>query len=547
MTIISEVARKYARVEAEVLQRVENARRSMVPRSKRVVVIEQGIEHTLKVTREGVGPLNTQFGVFYHFSFYVDDKWTKYSVLVMAELSSDFYPKFKDGRDLLLRIDSGCETGQLFGDRTCECREQLELCLKKIAEKGEGIVVNIPRQDGRGLGLPFKLATLVLQGELGVHTIEASALLDPDGSRDVRTYAGVIGILKFLGIPGETRIHLASNNPKKSLVFAENGYQLCELEPMVVPPTEYTFPHLRAKQELFGHVDLVPESTVEQKGVFTSKWAEELRLVMEKKDTAVCCGLDPDLHRMPRVFQDTTSPELAIFDFLARVVDISINHVCAYKIQKAFFDLHADGHRLLARLISHIRTRDPETKVIIDCKIGDTDNTMRVYLEAIFSKFSADAVVLNPYMGSEVWDSLKSYPDKAGLLLIRTSNPGSSVIQDIPLQGGQPLWQRILAVLLREWEKGLTLIPILSEASGTDVSKVRKLLPDSMPVFLAGVGAQGGSIECVKALKDSRGAGVIVNSSRALLYPYAPEDENWAKAIEDSVEQMRTRINELRR
>ena len=122
----------------------------------------------------------------------------KYSVLAMGQLTPAFRLSFPGAEDLLLRIDSGCETGQLFGDRTCECHQQLDLCMQKIMRRGHGLIINIPFQDGRGMGLPFKLATLQLQLDLGVHTVDSFAMLDPDGRRDIRNYAGVIAILKFL-------------------------------------------------------------------------------------------------------------------------------------------------------------------------------------------------------------------------------------------------------------------------------------------------------------------------------------------------------------
>lgn len=254
----NEIAQRYSIPVEEVLECVERARRSMVPKTKNLDVVEGGKVWKLRVTREGLGPLKTVQGNFYQFSFKVDDKWGKYSVLIMSDLSQDFYPIFRDTQNLVLRTDSGCETGQLFGDLTCECREQLHQSMAKIAENGEGMVINIPRQDGRGMGLPFKLGTLRLQTELGVDTVESASMLEPDGSRDVRTYAGVVAILKFLQIPGQTLIHLKTNNPKKVEVFKENGYQVAP-EPNVISPTPDTIRHLRAKQKELGHIDLVIE------------------------------------------------------------------------------------------------------------------------------------------------------------------------------------------------------------------------------------------------------------------------------------------------
>ena len=117
----TDIAVRYGKTDVDVQRSVEIARRSLVPRTKSFTVVEFGRKLSISVTREGVGPLNTEFGEMHHFSFSLDDKWQKYSVLVLAPLDANFVPVFKNPTELVLRIDSGCETGQLFGDKTCEC------------------------------------------------------------------------------------------------------------------------------------------------------------------------------------------------------------------------------------------------------------------------------------------------------------------------------------------------------------------------------------------------------------------------------------------
>lgn len=236
---------------------VQAAAKAMSPRVLRTPVSESGSELILDVTRVGVGPLFTRAGQFHQFEFRVSDQWNKYVALVHADLDEDFMPVFRSQK-LLLRIDSGCETGQRYGDLTCDCADQLHRALLTIVESGEGLVINIPDQDGRGLGVSLKLATLFVQQQLGVDTVEASALLDPLATaRDQRTYAGVIGILKFFGIPTTNTICLLSNNPNKLEIFKQNGFTNSELMEITIPPTEHTYKHLRAKQEYFGHLNLV--------------------------------------------------------------------------------------------------------------------------------------------------------------------------------------------------------------------------------------------------------------------------------------------------
>ena len=206
---------------------LETLKKSMEIAPSRILVNENGKPQYYIVELKGVGRIKTNFGYFWQYDFRIDDDWEKYSVLVKARIDkSTFLPVFKNNEELVLRTDSGCETGQVFGDLTCECKEQLELAMKNISDEGEGMIVHIPRQDGRGMGLPFKLATLWLQDEFGVNTVEAASLLASGGDIDVRTYSGVICILKFFGISCDCHIKLATNNPQKAKVFIENGYKL---------------------------------------------------------------------------------------------------------------------------------------------------------------------------------------------------------------------------------------------------------------------------------------------------------------------------------
>lgn len=240
-------------------RQIELARRSMVQKRKHLTVVEAGERQTLTIVREGVGPIENDYGEFALYAFRVDDRWDKYSALVRAAaIDDEFAPIFSTDAGVFLRIDSGCETGQLFHDRTCECQQQLLLAMRQLTERGEGLIIHVPRQDGRGMGLPFKLATLRLQSELDLDTVQASALLEPNESRDTRTYSGAIAVLMFLGVVPPQRVLLATNNPKKASVFTENGYEL-DYSPIVVEPTVHTRRHLEAKQQHLGHRGLLPQ------------------------------------------------------------------------------------------------------------------------------------------------------------------------------------------------------------------------------------------------------------------------------------------------
>lgn len=255
---VADISEKSKMLVKEVNAFLEMLKRSMEPFSKRISVNENGITRYYAVERRGIGILKTEHGKFWQYSFAIDDRWERYSVIVKAKLDKKLLvPMFKNKNQLVLRTDSGCETGQVFGDLTCECHDQLHLALKTLEQIGEGMLINIPRQDGRGMGLTFKLATLWIQDVLGVNTMESASLLAPGGVIDIRTYSGVICILKFFGIPTTCRINLATNNPKKADVFAENGYTVADYTPVVIEPNEHTKAHLQAKQDHLGHKCLV--------------------------------------------------------------------------------------------------------------------------------------------------------------------------------------------------------------------------------------------------------------------------------------------------
>lgn len=258
-----EIANRNRMTIEEVQAVLNQAIKAMTTDMKRISVKDGGKVHWYSVERVGVGKIKTPFGTFWQYAFDINDAWEHYNVIVKVdELDENFRPVFKNKKHLVIRIDSGCGTGQLFHDLSCDCREQLEKAMAKIEEVGEGIIVHIPRQDGRGMSIGFKLSTLTLQEDLGVDTVESASMLAPGGVVDVRTYSGVVAIIQFLGIPTSCKIDLATNNPKKAIIFEDNGYEIAEMIPIIIPPNEHTIRHLKAKQEHMGHLNLVKDNDV---------------------------------------------------------------------------------------------------------------------------------------------------------------------------------------------------------------------------------------------------------------------------------------------
>lgn len=155
------------------------AMRLMMPQTSKVNVQNVYGNMDMNVERRGFGPLDTDFGSFWHGCYNTGDRWGDYHALIACDDidTQTGQPIFKNTNEIFLRTDSGCITGQVFHDRTCDCRQQLHIAMQEVTTRGEGIIVHIPGQDGRGMGLPFKLGTLHIQKRLGADTIQAGTLL----------------------------------------------------------------------------------------------------------------------------------------------------------------------------------------------------------------------------------------------------------------------------------------------------------------------------------------------------------------------------------
>lgn len=261
-----------------------------------------------------------------------------------------------------------------------------------------------------------------------------------------------------------------------------------------------------------------------------------------------CAGLDPDLSRIPcSIREGTASEEDCIWEFLTQFITRAAPHVCAFKPNKAFFDYLSGGKELLRSVIEFIHENHPGLPVLLDCKVGDTGNTMEAYRDTIFGDLKADGVMVNPYMGDEPVQIMAECHDKAVIVLVRTSNPGAAVTQDVHLASKRYYWEYILEQVIARWNTEGNLIPVLSStAPDADYGVHRKSIPQNMPVFLAGVGEQGGDPTILRTLLNQENSGVLVNSSRGLLYPPFAS-ESWQDDCERAVIAFREQLEILRR
>lgn len=281
---------------------------------------------------------------------------------------------------------------------------------------------------------------------------------------------------------------------------------------------------------------------------YANEVIQQLDARMKSADTLVCVGLDPDPTKIPHSILSTSKTvEEAVLRFLSQIVDITQSHVCCYKIQKAFFDQYDHGHALLADITDYIHKTYPGIPVFVDCKVGDTDNTMQTYMHILFDQMKLDGVVINPYMGDDVLEPFLNDPKKVAIVLIQTSNPRGKVVQELKLANGNMLWQEMLEISLNRWNQNKNLIFVLSSNTATDnYTNIRKLIPQETPILLAGIGSQGGNPEVLRQLLNRDKRGVFVNSSRGILYPYAPESTEWESEVLKAVTELKSQLNQIR-
>jgi len=265
-------------------------------------------------------------------------------------------------------------------------------------------------------------------------------------------------------------------------------------------------------------------------------------------NSLVCVGLDPDITKLPATILNTdNTPEEKIDLFLKQVIDITAPHACSFKLQKAFYDQFDLGHALLKNIVTYINTKYPDIPVFVDCKIGDTDNTMKAYMHLLFEDIKADAIVINPYMGDDVLEPFMLDKNKTAIVLIQTSNPNAKIVQEIELANGKRLWEKMLELTLNRWNINQNLIVVLSSnTTASNYKTVRQTIPQDTPILLAGIGSQGGNPLIMQQLLNNDKRGVFVNSSRGILYPYDQEDEQWQNAILNAALALKNMLNKIR-
>ncbi len=266
----------------------------------------------------------------------------------------------------------------------------------------------------------------------------------------------------------------------------------------------------------------------------------KLDAAWRSRNSLLCVGLDPDLSKFPAHLKDRPD---AVFEFCRAIVDATADLACAFKPQIAYFAaLRAEDQ--LEALIEHIHAKHPQVPVVLDAKRGDIGATAQQYAREAFERYKADALTVNPYMGFDSVEPYLEWKDRGLIVLCRTSNPGGSDLQFLQVDGGRKLYQHVAELVATKWNPHGQAALVVGATFPQELADVRTIVGD-LPLLVPGIGAQGGDVEAtVKAGRSAAGTGLMISSSRAILY--AGKGEDFADAARAVALATRDEVNRYR-
>ncbi|PDP61076.1 orotidine-5'-phosphate decarboxylase [Prevotella intermedia] len=250
------------------------------------------------------------------------------------------------------------------------------------------------------------------------------------------------------------------------------------------------------------------------------------------KKSFLCVGLDTDLNKIPKFLLNEEDP---IFSFNKAIIDRTAPYCVAYKPNLAFYECYGlKGMEAFEKTITYLKEKYPNHFIIADAKRGDIGNTSKMYAQTFFKEYNVDALTIAPYMGEDSVKPFLEYEGKWVILLALTSNKGSHDFQLFEDKDGVRLFERVLSKA-QEWDTTENLMFVVGATQGSLFADIRKLAPNSF-LLVPGVGAQGGSLQEVCKYGMNKDCGLLVNSSRGIIY--ASSEANFAEIAGEKAKEL---------
>ena len=251
----------------------------------------------------------------------------------------------------------------------------------------------------------------------------------------------------------------------------------------------------------------------------------KLDLIVKKSNSLVCAGLDSDIDKTPKLFLKFKHPQ---FEFNRVIIDATYDLVCAYKPNSAFYEARgADGIKDLKLTCDYLKQKYPHVPIILDAKRADIGSTNKGYAQFAFDYLQVDAITLHAYLGEEALRPFLNRRDKGSIILCRTSNPGAGELQDLTFDSGNQtikLYQIIAKNVIERWNKNKNCLLVVGATYPQELAEIRQIVGD-MTMLIPGIGVQGGDIaKTVKVGLNSKGTGMIINSSRGIIFADDPKE-----------------------
>jgi len=246
---------------------------------------------------------------------------------------------------------------------------------------------------------------------------------------------------------------------------------------------------------------------------------QQLTQQIHQKKSFLCIGLDVDLNKIPKHLLETEDP---IFEFNKAIIDATHDLAVSYKPNTAFYEAYGiKGWLSLEKTINYLNQNYPEIFTIADAKRGDIGNTSSMYAKAFLEDLNFDSVTVAPYMGKDSVEPFLAFENKHTILLALTSNEGAFDFQTLNING-EELYTTVIKTS-KTWKNSENLMYVVGATKAEYFTEIRKIIPDSF-LLVPGIGAQGGSLSEVCKYGLSENVGLLINSSRAIIYASTEKD-----------------------